>query len=273
MPSRSILKETVPLKKSDCFSVFTRHKTAFDFPVHYHEEYELNFIENAKGVKRIVGDSVEEIEDPELVSVYQFRLLFTGTQNAFNYGSPNPDMMYRANVSIPGNAGIYRDSLVTGFFDRDSGWIASDGSFSIPLSDGRDLWAMNDSYINNFDTVAGTTPCLFQVRNAALVQPMNNWNWTATHTLIGNGPGIPSLFKNNSNDNYLLWPTGGYQHGDTVYVYNSNIMNFSGGLGFTSGGNDFPADSVSPCPSSTRVSISCLKLLPMAVCSVKAGSC
>ncbi|MBN9385940.1 MAG: helix-turn-helix domain-containing protein [Chitinophagaceae bacterium] len=69
MPSRSILKETVPLKKSDCFSVFARHKTAFDFPVHYHEEYELNFIENAKGVKRIVGDSVEEIDDWELVLI------------------------------------------------------------------------------------------------------------------------------------------------------------------------------------------------------------
>jgi AraC-like DNA-binding protein len=49
--------------------LFTRHKTAFDFPVHYHEEYELNFIENAKGVKRIVGDSVEEIEDLELVFI------------------------------------------------------------------------------------------------------------------------------------------------------------------------------------------------------------
>jgi AraC-like DNA-binding protein len=69
MPPRSILKEAPPLKKSDCFSVFARHKTEFDFPVHYHEEYELNFIENGKGVKRIVGDSVEEIENWELVLI------------------------------------------------------------------------------------------------------------------------------------------------------------------------------------------------------------
>ncbi|MDO6429950.1 AraC family transcriptional regulator [Flavitalea sp. BT771] len=67
--SRSILKEAPPLTKSDCFSLFARYKTEFDFPVHYHEEYELNFIENAKGVKRIVGDSVEEIEDLELVLI------------------------------------------------------------------------------------------------------------------------------------------------------------------------------------------------------------
>ena len=174
-----------------------------------------------------------------LDSVYQFRMTFTGTADAMNYGSPLPDMMLRPNNPIPGNAGIYRDSLVTGFFNRDSGWIASDGAFSIPLSDGRELWAMNDSYINNYDTLAGTTGCLFQVRNAALVQPRGNWNWTATSTHIGSGPGIPSLFKNNPDDNHLLWPMSGYQNGDTVYVYCSNIMNSSGGLGFTSGGNDF----------------------------------
>ena len=67
--SKSILKEAPPLTKADCFSVFARYKTEFDFPVHYHEEYELNFIENAKGVKRIVGDSMEEIGDLELVLV------------------------------------------------------------------------------------------------------------------------------------------------------------------------------------------------------------
>jgi Secretion system C-terminal sorting domain len=172
-------------------------------------------------------------------SVYQFQLVFTGSQDAMNYGSPLPDMMYLPDVSIPGNTGIYRDSLVTGFYNRDSGWIASDGNMSIPLSDGRDLWAMNDSYINNFDTLAGTTGCLFQVRNSALVQPLNNWNPAATTTLIGHSSSTPSLFKNDSNNNFLLWPTGGYQYGDTVYVYNMNIENSSGGLGFTSGGNDF----------------------------------
>lgn len=47
--------------------VFDRKKTRFDFPVHYHEEYELNFIENAPGVKRVVGDSMELTEESDLV--------------------------------------------------------------------------------------------------------------------------------------------------------------------------------------------------------------
>jgi hypothetical protein len=179
-------------------------------------------------------------------SVYQFRMTFTGTTDGFTYISPVPDMMLLSANAIPVNPGIDKDPLVTEFFNRDSGWIASDGSASIPLSDGRDLWAMDDSYINNYDTMAGTTGCLFQVRNSVLVQPTGDWQWPKTSTLIGNGPGIPSFFKNNPNDNYLMWPTGGYQRGDTVYVYCMNIMNSSGGLGFSSGGNDFLAKMVFP---------------------------
>ncbi len=67
--SRSILKESPPLTKADCFSFYARYKTEFNFPVHYHEEYELNFIENARGVRRVVGGSMEEIDNLELVLV------------------------------------------------------------------------------------------------------------------------------------------------------------------------------------------------------------
>ena len=66
---KKILREITPLTPADCFTVFARTKTEFDFPLHYHEEFELNFIKNAKGVKRIIGDHVEEINDFELVLI------------------------------------------------------------------------------------------------------------------------------------------------------------------------------------------------------------
>lgn len=66
---KNILREITPLTQSDCFTLFSRSKTKFDFPMHYHEEFELNFIQNAKGAKRIVGDHIEEIDDLELVLV------------------------------------------------------------------------------------------------------------------------------------------------------------------------------------------------------------
>ncbi|EDM38080.1 putative AraC-family regulatory protein [Pedobacter sp. BAL39] len=65
----NIIKEITPLTQNDCFTIFSRVKKDFDFPLHFHEEYELNFILNAAGAKRIVGDSIEEITDMELVLV------------------------------------------------------------------------------------------------------------------------------------------------------------------------------------------------------------
>jgi AraC-like DNA-binding protein len=67
--NQQILREITPLTPSDCFTVFTRTKKNFDFPLHYHDEYELNFIVNAPGAKRIVGDSIEVIEDLELALI------------------------------------------------------------------------------------------------------------------------------------------------------------------------------------------------------------
>src|SRR6478736_1655617 len=67
--SSSVMREITPLTSSDCFTIFSRVKQKFDFPLHYHEEYELNLILNAKGAKRVVGDHIEVIDDVELVLV------------------------------------------------------------------------------------------------------------------------------------------------------------------------------------------------------------
>jgi AraC-like DNA-binding protein len=64
-----LLREITPLTPNDCFTVFSREKAGFDFPLHYHEEFELNFIENATNAKRVIGDHMEEIDELELVLV------------------------------------------------------------------------------------------------------------------------------------------------------------------------------------------------------------
>ena len=65
----TILREVTPLSPKDCFMIFSRVKTQFTFPIHVHAEYELNFIENGKGAKRVVGDSLEDIDDLELALI------------------------------------------------------------------------------------------------------------------------------------------------------------------------------------------------------------
>jgi len=63
------MREITPLTPSDCFTIFSRVKQKFDSPLHYHEEYELNLILNAKGAKRVVGEHLEVIDDLELVLI------------------------------------------------------------------------------------------------------------------------------------------------------------------------------------------------------------
>ena len=66
---KNVHREITQLAPDDSFLVFDREKDDFEFPIHFHPEYELNFIYNGKGVRRVVGDSLEEIGEVELVLV------------------------------------------------------------------------------------------------------------------------------------------------------------------------------------------------------------
>lgn len=68
MPA-NLLREIIPLTQNDCFTIFSRQKDHFDFPLHTHEEFELNLIINASNAKRIIGDHISEIDNLELVLV------------------------------------------------------------------------------------------------------------------------------------------------------------------------------------------------------------
>jgi len=64
-----VLHEITPLMETDALYIADRHKGEFSYPVHNHDVYELNFVENAAGVRRIVGDSTEVIGDYDLVLI------------------------------------------------------------------------------------------------------------------------------------------------------------------------------------------------------------
>jgi AraC-like DNA-binding protein len=65
----NVMREITPLTPNDCFTIFSRVKQKFDSPLHYHEEYELNLILNAKGAKRVVGGHIEMIDELELALI------------------------------------------------------------------------------------------------------------------------------------------------------------------------------------------------------------
>ena len=69
MANYNILTEVPPISKQDSFVVFERRKSNFNFPIHIHSEYELNYIIGARGARRIVGDHVADIGDREMVLI------------------------------------------------------------------------------------------------------------------------------------------------------------------------------------------------------------
>jgi AraC-like DNA-binding protein len=53
----------------DVLYIAERRKKEFTYPIHNHKVFELNFVEHAPGVRRIVGDSNEVIGDFDLVLI------------------------------------------------------------------------------------------------------------------------------------------------------------------------------------------------------------
>ena len=69
MTNPQVLIEVPPITSQDMFVIFERRKEHFDFPVHIHNEFELNFITGAAGCVRVVGDSIEEIGGKDMVLI------------------------------------------------------------------------------------------------------------------------------------------------------------------------------------------------------------
>lgn len=67
--TKEILHEIAPLRNGDFLYIAERHKKDFDYPIHTHDVFELNFVSGAAGVNRIVGDSTEVISNLDLVLI------------------------------------------------------------------------------------------------------------------------------------------------------------------------------------------------------------
>jgi AraC-like DNA-binding protein len=63
---KDVIREITPLNRDDLFILLNNRMAKFDYPIHFHSEYELNMVFNTSG-KRFVGDSVENFEEFDLI--------------------------------------------------------------------------------------------------------------------------------------------------------------------------------------------------------------
>ena len=69
MIESKVIHEITPLMGKEVLYIAERRKNEFTYPIHNHKVFELNFVEHAPGVHRIVGDSNEVIGDYDLVLI------------------------------------------------------------------------------------------------------------------------------------------------------------------------------------------------------------
>ena len=100
---------------------------------------------------------------------------------------------------------------------------------SVPLSDGRVLWLFGDSFVDTFEAKTGTVPCLFQVRNTAMVH--HKTDLRNARTLVHSNASSRTFFRYAGSEPFWYWPVNGFQEGNTVYIYLTKLKP-GGGLGF-----------------------------------------
>ncbi len=90
----AVLQEPSTLSDDDSFFVVKRRKSGFYYPLHAHTDFELNFVANAAGAIRIVGDSVEEMGDLDLM------LVAGGTRHAYTNHKCRCDGIVEINIQF-----------------------------------------------------------------------------------------------------------------------------------------------------------------------------
>ena len=102
---RESFTEITKLEPLDIFYVGERHKTYFEYPAHSHEGYELNFVENAAGATRTIGDSHETIGDLDLVLITGSKLVHVWEQGT----CPEQDIY---EITIHMDPDVFRGALM-----------------------------------------------------------------------------------------------------------------------------------------------------------------
>ena len=64
-----VITEITPLSNEDCFYLVDRYKDSFTYPLHKHNEIELNFVQKCTRARRIVGDSIETLGEYDLALI------------------------------------------------------------------------------------------------------------------------------------------------------------------------------------------------------------
>lgn len=93
----NLIIEIPPITDKDCYYLQERQKPSFNYPLHKHDALELNFVENSKGARRIVGDSMEILGD------YDLALVGANLEHVWEQHECKSDSIHEITIQLPNN--------------------------------------------------------------------------------------------------------------------------------------------------------------------------
>lgn len=90
-----LIIEIPPISEKDCYYLQERYKPCFNYPLHKHNAYELNFVEHCAGSRRIVGDNIEVLGD------YDLALIGCNLEHVWEQSDCHSDSIHEITLQMP----------------------------------------------------------------------------------------------------------------------------------------------------------------------------
>ena len=134
------------------------------------------------------------------------------------------------------------------------GWLGADAAYSIPLSDGRDLWIFGDTLDGVQRVVHGNDPVM--VRNSIGVSTCKAGRWDIRYVIRRDAQGKPVDFFHAQHLQTWYWALDGFRAGSDVWVTLLCVRatDAKSAMGFETCGSDVARiSSMGPDPQQWKV--------------------
>lgn len=144
------------------------------------------------------------------------------------------------------------------------GWLGADAAYSIPLSDGRDVWIFGDTLYGKQRVVKDNSPLM--VRNSIGISTCDAaGHWSLTYVIRKDSDGHPRDFFTAQHPNTWYWALDGFVAGHDLWVTLLCVRNASAsesqGMGFATCGTDLARISA-PGPDPQQWKVDYFPLVP-----------
>lgn len=174
-----LIIEIPPISEKDIYYLQERYKPCFNYPLHKHDAYELNFVEHCAGARRIVGDSIESLGD------YDLALVGCNLEHVWEQNECKSETIHEITIQMPAN--IFSDNFlnrrimtsVRDMFENSKVGIAFGMKAIMKVYDRLNVLAQSEPSLHTFQTMLSV---LFDLAESGDYHPLSSSHYS--HAVI-----------------------------------------------------------------------------------------